>query len=193
MPTLAAIALALIAAAITPGPNNFIVMRAASAQLRDALPAIGGILIGSLLVLAIAGLGLGTAFASMPRLRDLAAIAGAAYLAWLGLRLILPRTAGGPESGLPRHWAALIAFQLANPKGWIMMLTLVAALPADAAHSHWVRLIPLVIAIPGLCLLLWALFGRALGRLLQNERARRAVDRVFGLLLIVSAGSLLPF
>jgi len=78
----------LCVAAITPGPNNLVVLRAAGhAGLRGAMPAIVGIVCGGLLLLAVMALGAGAAFATHPPLRRWAGAIGALYLVWLGVSL----------------------------------------------------------------------------------------------------------
>jgi threonine/homoserine/homoserine lactone efflux protein len=191
MDTLPAAAGLLTVAAITPGPNNLVVMHAGAVRLRDALPAVGGIVCGGLLVLGLVGTGIGATLSAWPSLRRLATILGAAYLAWLGLRMALRGPAAATAAALPHGFVALAVFQLANPKTWVMMLTIVAAIPSDRATTTWLWLAPLAVAIPIPCLLLWAVFGRALTLRLGDGRARARVDRALGLLLVACAAALL--
>jgi threonine/homoserine/homoserine lactone efflux protein len=87
---------AIAAAALTPGPNNFVVMRtAARGGLAAALPAIAGVVLGSLALLALVVAGAGAAFDAVPHLRAALAIAGCLYLVWLGARLLR----GGADGG----------------------------------------------------------------------------------------------
>jgi threonine/homoserine/homoserine lactone efflux protein len=87
-------------AAITPGPNNLIVLRAAARDgLAGAMPAIAGIVTGGLAVLAIAVIAATAALATEPFLHVVVGLAGAGYLAWLGIGLI--RDAGRPRSASP--------------------------------------------------------------------------------------------
>ncbi|MGB5853224.1 MAG: LysE family transporter, partial [Rhodanobacter sp.] len=78
----------LCVAAITPGPNNLVILRAAGAAgVRRTLPMIAGVVLGSVLLLALAALGTASAFAALPWLRRGTALAGALYLAWMGASL----------------------------------------------------------------------------------------------------------
>jgi len=87
---------AIAAAALTPGPNNFVVMRtAARGGLAAALPAIAGVVLGSLALLALIVAGTGAAFDAVPHLRAALAIAGCLYLVYLGARLMR----GGSDKG----------------------------------------------------------------------------------------------
>jgi len=177
-------------AAVTPGPNNLIVLRTASRLgVARTLPAIVGVVLGGLAVLVVAAVVTGPALEA-PGIRRAAGLVGCAYLAWLGLRLI--QRAGCAEEasgsrGLPAaSVSGLFAFQFVNPKSWVMVVTAIGAMPVDGAWSRW----PLAVAftaIPAACLLLWAITGAALARLLAHPRVAQWVDRTLGGLLIATA------
>jgi threonine/homoserine/homoserine lactone efflux protein len=193
-PLLAACGL-LCVAAITPGPNNLVVLRAAGhAGLRGALPAIVGIVCGGLLLLAVVALGAGAAFATHPPLRRWAGAIGALYLIWLGASLcaagVAPRYAAATSAALPAGTLGLIGFQFLNPKSWVIVLTALAAVPATGLRDY-LPLAGLFVLIPTLCLLLWAALGAWLARWLVRPTVRRAVDSVMGALLIACAFLLL--
>jgi threonine/homoserine/homoserine lactone efflux protein len=182
-------------AAITPGPNNLVVLRAAGhAGLRGALPAIAGIVCGGLLLLAVTALGAGAVFAAHPPLRRLAGAIGALYLIWLGLSLcaagVAPRHAAATSTALPAGSLGLIGFQFLNPKSWVIVLTVLAAMPVTGLRDC-LPLAGLFVLIPTLCLLLWAALGAWLARWLVRPRVRRGVDIVMGALLVACAFLLL--
>lgn len=187
-----AIATLLLVAAATPGPNTLVVLRtAAAAGFARALPAIGGIVLGGLALLALVVAGPGAALGEWPALRMPIAAGGALYLAWLGLRLVRAGSSGRGQSALPAGVGGLFVFQFLNPKGWLMLLTAVAASPAHGALATFTGLAPLVAGIPAICLLLWAALGRLLARWLDRPGVRRWTDRVLGALLLASAVPLL--
>jgi threonine/homoserine/homoserine lactone efflux protein len=188
MTSVVAIGTLLLVAAITPGPNNLVIMRtAAHAGFARALPAVAGVVSGGLMLLAVVVTGLGTAFAAWPWLRLMVAVGGALYLAWLGGNLALARGDNGRETLLPAGVSGLFGFQFLNPKGWVMVLTVVAALPAGGAIDRFLHLAPLFVCIPTCCLLLWAALGSALSRSLARPMVRLWTDRVLGALLVASA------
>jgi threonine/homoserine/homoserine lactone efflux protein len=188
--TMLAVAGLVTAGAITPGPNNFIVLRAASRQgVAGALPAIAGVVLGGLGLLAVVAGGGLALFASFPGLRQALVIAGALYLAGLGFALVLasfrePAKARASAGG-PAGLASLAAFQFANPKAWILAMTATAAMP-PGAHGL-AQLAGLFVAIPVACLLLWALGGALLQRALERPRARAGFERAMGALLLASS------
>lgn len=187
MSPLFAISGLLLVAAITPGPNNLVVMHAAMPGVRRALPAIAGVLLGGVAMLALVDIGLGTLLIHWPMLRLLTATGGAAYLAWLGWTLA--RAAGNTrgDTPLPSGLAGLFGFQFLNPKAWVMLLTVTAALPAPGPWPAFAQLAPLFVVISGLCLLIWAVAGHALARHVARSSTRAWIDRALGALLLASA------
>jgi len=179
-------------AAITPGPNNLVILHAAgTAGVRRALPMIAGVVLGGLLLLAVTALGAAAVFAALPPLRRWTAVAGALYLAWLGASLCVaalsPRPGPTPTPRLPAGALGLIGFQFLNPKSWLLVLTVFAAMPATAAHDY-LLLSAMFVLIPAPCLLLWATLGASLARwLARRPAARRGVDVASGALLLACA------
>jgi len=187
----------LCIAAITPGPNNLVVLRAAGrAGVRGAMPAILGIVLGGLSLLAVMMLGAGTVFASHPPLRQWIGLGGSLYLVWLGMSLCagginpLKTSTTAREPPLPAGTLGLIGFQFLNPKSWVMVLTALATLPANAVRDY-LPLAGLFVLIPTSCLLLWAALGAWLARWLLRPTVRRSTDILMGALLIACAGLLL--
>lgn len=185
----------LFAAAITPGPNNLVVLReSARGSPRAAAGAIGSIVLGGLALLAVVAAGAGKMLATHAALRTGLAAAGAIYMAWLGLCLLGARTRpvspGRAGAALPAGALGLFGFQFLNPKGWVMVLTLVAAWPATNLPGY-LPLALLFVAIPSGCLLLWSLAGRLLAAHMARPRSRRRIDAAMGALLLASAALLL--
>ncbi len=187
----------LCVAAITPGPNNLVVLRASSqGGVRAALSTIAGIVLGGLLLLAVIAFGTGPLFMARPGWQRAVAAAGAIYLAWLGVAMLrsglAARHAVTPIAGppLPAGVAGLVGFQFLNPKSWVMVLTALAALPPDGLHSY-VTLAAMFVLIPTPCLLLWAALGAALSQWMDRPAIRRGVDVAMGTLLVGCAGLLL--
>ena len=188
MSPLLPIAMFLLVATITPGPNNLVVMRTAARDgWTGALPAVAGIVSGGLVLLAIVIAGAGRAFSEWPWLRVVVEAGGALYLVWLGVRLFAAAGMDGDSTALPAGLGGLFAFQFLNPKGWVMVLTAMAALPATAAMDTFLQLAPLFICIPVPGLLLWAGLGGAMASRLARPVVRRWTDRLLGALLILAA------
>jgi threonine/homoserine/homoserine lactone efflux protein len=185
METLLPVTGVLTAAAITPGPNNTIVMQAGARGLAHAAAPIAGVVAGSLLLLAMVWAGLAGALAASPWASVALAVCGAIYLAWLGARMVVHAGAEAERHGLlPSSLIGVAGFQLLNPKAWVLVTTAAAAMSGE---SGIFLLAPLMVLITSACLLLWALAGAALARSLADPRARCWLDRAMGAALILSA------
>jgi len=181
----------LVIASITPGPNNFIVFRTAMTGSRtDVALAIGGVVIGGLALFAAVSAGLGAVRAQVPFAATAMAVAGAAYIAWLGATLIAKSGAAqsADATGLPTGPVAIAIFQVLNPKAWALISTLAAA--AAAADLTPAIIMAAIIIVWSSCLTLWAGAGALLAQHLADPAHRRRIDIVLGILLIATAAGL---
>jgi threonine/homoserine/homoserine lactone efflux protein len=175
---------------ITPGPNN-VMLTASGANfgLRRTLPHMLGICCGFALQLLAVCAGLGAIFSRWPHLQDGLRWVGAAYLVWLGWRLLQPAQADGRQAPRPLTFLEAAAFQFLNPKAWVMNLTaatlfLPRELGAAAAAAY---MLVWGVLIPAPCVLVWALFGTSLRALLTRPRGRLAFNSTMALALGVTA------
>ena len=177
----------------TPGPNN-VMLTASGAHFgyRASMPAILGIISGTTLQTALACVGLGALFAALPALQQLLRVAGALTMLWLAWRLAGSAAWHGQA---PRRvgYAQAMGFQAVNPKSWIKALTIGSVFmppgiePLSGALQ--VSAVGALIALP--CISMWALFGVAIGRLLTDERRRRAFNVMMAAALALLALMLL--
>jgi len=183
----------LVIAAVTPGPNNIVVMDLAARRgVTAALPAIGGVVAGGTAALLLAHFGLGAVLATHPRVAGYATALGAAYLGWLGARLFLraPRPDETSNSLIPHgSFGALAAFQLCNPKCWVLVIAVSSAAARGAVPLAFV--LTAFVFASAACLSLWAALGREMSRLLARPRLARRFNQVLGLALVASAGAML--
>jgi threonine/homoserine/homoserine lactone efflux protein len=180
----------LLAATVTPGPNNLLMLRIALEHgLRAVLAPATGVVLGGIAMLLLSCAGLARAFAAYPWLRAATAICGAGCVMWLGVRLICGsgtaaraplRSASGSAPALLR----MFLLQFVNPKSWLLVLTMSAA--AGAASVSLATLIVLFIVIPYGCLALWAVGGSLAAGLLHDTRVRVRFERSSGALLALS-------
>jgi threonine/homoserine/homoserine lactone efflux protein len=179
----------LVASAITPGPNNFIVMEAgARGGLSSAGRVTAGVLLGSLFLLACVLAGMDAALSRFARLPVVLAVLGGSYLAWLGVSMILrshrPVDQAHRAGRLPTSILGVAAFQVANPKAWLLVTT--AAATVSSVSGAIQLAVSLVIVSAG-CLSVWAAAGASASRWLARPRFRAGFDRAMGVLLSVSA------
>jgi threonine/homoserine/homoserine lactone efflux protein len=185
-----AIVLLLLAATVTPGPNNLLMLRIGLEHgLRAVLAPATGVVLGGVAMLLLSCAGLARAFAAHPWLRAATAICGAGCVMGLGVRLICgsgtaARAPVRSATGSARDLLRMFLFQFVNPKSWLLVLTITAA--ASAASVSLATLIALFIVIPYGCLALWAGGGSLAAGLLHDTRARVRFERSTGALLALS-------
>ena len=186
-----AAALALIA---TPGQDMLYVVARSLAQgrLAGVLSALG-VCLGILVHTGLAALGVGAILQASETLFTAVKLAGAAYLVYLGVRMLLARhPAAGVATGGERRshgalvWQGLLS-NVTNPK---MMLFFFAFLPqfVDTASAHPTRtLLELGVLYALLALPIKAGVGLAagtLGRRLLRGAAAAWIGRVGGSVLV---------
>lgn len=177
----------LAVASLTPGPNTILVMRAAAISRSAVARIIAGVLTGSLLLLALVSAGVDAIVTRVPGLMKFLAISGSVWLMWFGARLAWPARDSNsmPSPSLQRiSITGVAAFQLANPKASLLVMTAVATLPTTSGPKV---LALLIILICGASLLLWSAAGVVIERHLASPTARRWFDRTMGVALAVSA------
>jgi len=175
---------------ITPGPNN-VMLTASGANygFRRTLPHLCGVTIGHTAQTVAVCAGLGAIFLRWPGLQSALQWLGAAYLVYMGWRLLGsgdPQSAG---SARPITFLEAAAFQLLNPKAWVMSFTTASLfMPRDMgllAGCAYVAAMLLVINSP--CVTLWALFGSSLRAHLLRPARRVAFNAVMALALAGTA------
>ena len=171
---------------ITPGPNN-VMLTASGANFgfRRTVPHLFGISMGCAVQLIAACAGLGALFHHWPVLQTVLQWAGAAYLVYMGWKLLFSGELREGHASEPVSFLQAAAFQFVNPKAWVMALTPVALfLPADmslpVACSYLVAML-VIINLP--CITVWAVFGSSLRGLLTRRAARLAFNIVMALAL----------
>jgi threonine/homoserine/homoserine lactone efflux protein len=164
---------------ITPGPNNVMLTASgASFGFRRTVPHMLGISAGCAVQLIAVCLGLGALFTRWPILQTLLQWAGAAYLLWLGWKLLRSGEVADGATSQPITFLQAAAFQFVNPKAWVMSLSAVSLfMPRDMGivpATTYLLGMMLLINLP--CIGVWALFGSSLRGLLKRRPARLAFN-----------------
>ena len=181
----------MVVAAVTPGPNNFIILSlgSSSGALATVRPILG-VLLGSVAMFLAVWFAADFFLANLPRFRFAIGLIGCVYLVWLGLKLIRSAGHGGQSQGssLPRGVLPLAFLQVVNPKTWMFT---VAVVGAGVAREDDLLDLPLLLVaimmVMGGCMALWAGAGAALASHLEKEGVRTWFDRLMGAALVVSA------
>ncbi len=171
---------------ITPGPNNVMLTASgATFGFRRTIPHILGISAGCGVQLIAVCAGLGAMFARWPDLQAGLRWIGAAYLLYLGVRLLGSGPAGTRASTRPVTFPEAAVFQFLNPKAWVMTLTAATLfLPHELgvlAAGVYMLAIMVVMNMP--CIAVWALFGSSLRRFLERPASRMGFNAAMAVAL----------
>lgn len=185
---------ATVVIAATPGPNMLLVMTSSvRAGFKRSFLTMAGCLTGVVSMIALSALGLASFLQAAPRAFGALKLGGAAYLAYLGVRMWTGahEAQQGPalEKGLYRQG---LLVSLSNPKA---ILFAAAFLPqfidADKPRGpQFLALVVLFAVIEVSCYLAYALGGRTVARLLARPAVRLWFDRCAGALFVLFAGLL---
>lgn len=165
---------------ITPGPNN--IMLAASGTrfgFAQTLPHMSGVVVGFVFLTFLVGAGAGSLFTLYPQLREILKLLGSAYLLYLAWRLWQASAPDDNARSRPLRWIEAAGFQFLNPKAWLMAISAVSVFTL-AGNAYWISLAVIcgVFFLSG-CMTssVWAAFGAAIRRLVENPRALIIVNR----------------
>lgn len=188
---------------IMPGLDTALVLRSAITLGRSrAFATALGILSGVLVWGVAAAVGASAVLTASRLLYDALRLAGAGYLAWLGIGMIRRvieergRTGAGEaadgaettaaEATWVRCWARGVGTSLLNPKnGVFYMAMLPQFIPADAPHLLMGVLLATVHDLEGLVWFSALIFGtRLVRRWLNRASVRRGIDAITGTVLV---------
>lgn len=217
---LAAFTLVTATTSLVPGPQMlFVLTQAAWRGPRAGLGALAGLQLGNLTWFVMAGLGLGTLASAAPQAFTLLAVAGAAYLAWLGLQVIRHAHQTGPEStdhaapacptpaavGSPASAStgarsgtssgglrASLVVALSNPKSLVYVLALLP--PFVDPHQPVAPQLAVLAAVAIACDVLvgsaYVAAGSHLAAAMQRPALRVRLDRAVGCVFIAIAAGI---
>jgi threonine/homoserine/homoserine lactone efflux protein len=177
---------------LSPGPDFLLILRnSLGPTARRGLGTAAGIALG--LAVQVTAISLGFAALPAPAMRALQ-LAGAAYLAYLGLRALCARTTAANTAPEPAVHGARSGFvdglvcNLTNPKAFLFFVGLFAQVLPPGTSLGWRIALPVTIVVHGATL--WTLIVLALRAPLvaaQLHRAQHWLPRVFGLALLALA------
>lgn len=188
---LPAIAAYAFVTTITPGPNNAMLLASGlTFGFRRTGPHLLGIAFGFAAMVVAVGLGAGELFKVIPYLHEVLRVVATLYLLYLAWRIAraTPADGGVGAAVQPLSFLQAAAFQWVNPKAWIMAVGAISTYTVPGAFTASVLLIALAyLLIGGPCIALWAGFGSAMRRLMNDPRRVRRINLGMALLLVASA------
>lgn len=186
-------AVALAALAVSPGPGVLATVGAAiSGGLRSAGPLIIGIVLGDILFLVLAILGLWYVAESLGAFFVIVRIAGGSYLIWVGVRLLIAPSADpnlpervGATTGI-RSIASGLGITLANPKAILFYLGFLPTFIDLSALTFFDVLVAVVVVsiVISSVLAAYACAGAQARRMLGGGCAARHLHRVSGVVMV---------
>jgi homoserine/homoserine lactone efflux protein len=189
--TYAAYAAICLVATIVPGPTNMMILANGMRHgVRAGLLNVGGTLVGLAVMITISGLGLASLIALAGRWFDFLKLAGAAYLCWIGWRMIRDPGTSVEDTGSPSPRRGFflqgLLVSLSNPKQLLFFGALLPQFVDPAGNQLWQMVVFGGTAIV-FCVLSdgsYALVAGHVGRRL-NAAARRTIGRIGGGVLIL--------
>ncbi len=190
-----------LAAIATPGPTVLLALSNGSRRgVRGALPGMFGAMLSDFVLVGAVALGLGALLAASEFWFSMLKWVGAAYLAWLGIRMLRSKggsferpaegAAAAPGSGRQVFFKSFLV-AVTNPKGYLFCSALLPQF-IDPASPQGVQYAIIAVLFAGLdmaVMLVYAFVGAKAMQLL-TARAARWIDRTCGAMLLALAGSL---
>ena len=194
---LAAFAAVTALTSLVPGPSMlFVLSQTAWRRARGGVAALAGLQVGYIGWWLLAGLGLDTVLRAAPLAFRLLTLAGAAYLAWLGIQAW--RSAGGdgvaeaPPRRISHHaFRDGILVALSNPKS---LVYIVALLPPflDSRQALAPQLVVLAVLAMAIDIAIGAVYigaGSRLAAAMARPALRAGIERGVGAIFIALAAA----
>ncbi|MEW6705185.1 MAG: leucine efflux protein LeuE [Pseudomonadota bacterium] len=186
-----AFVVAVIVFLAIPGPGNLaLITSTGKGGLRGGFAATAGVIAGDQVLMWLAVAGVATLLQASPALFAAVQWLGAAYLAWLGLRMILAQPGDAPVIRiLPRHYfRQALTITLLNPKAIVFYMAFFPLFVDPAQHRGLVTFGFMAATIAVLTFAYAAavvlLTSRLADRMRASPRAGRVLNRVAGSLLV---------
>ena len=174
-----------------PGPGTFALLTSTGkGGFRAGAAATAGVIVGDQVLLWLAVAGVAALLAAHPVLFRGVQYLGAAYLAWIGLRLLTAKEgAAAPIRIEPRHYARqAFLITLLNPKAIVFYMAFFPLFIDPATHRGAVTFATMAATIAAItavyCLLLCAFANAVSARVRAHRRIARALERLAGVFLI---------
>ena len=174
-----------------PGPGTFALLTSTGhGGVRGGAGATLGVILGDQVLLWLAVAGVAALLAANPAVFRLVQYGGAAYLGWIGLRLILAKPgAPSPVRIKPRHYARQAFFiTLLNPKAIVFYMAFFPLFINPAHHRGLLTFVAMAVTIALITaaygLLLCAFANAVSAQVRAHRRLAQALQKLAGVCLI---------
>ena len=174
-----------------PGPGTFtLIGSTGKGGFRAGVAATAGVILGDQVLLWLAVAGVAALLAAHPAVFKSVQYLGAAYLAWMGLKLLFDKPGSNNPVRIEAHHYARQAFLITmlNPKAIVFYMAFFPLFIDPATHrgaltySAMAVTIALITAV--YCLLLCAFASAVTAQVRAHRRLARALERLAGLFLV---------
>lgn len=174
-----------------PGPGTFALLTStAKGGFRAGAAATLGLIVGDQVLLWLAVAGVAALLAAHPVLFKAVQYAGAAYLAWIGLKLLFAKDGdASPIRIEPRQYARQAFFiTLLNPKAIVFYMAFFPLFIDPATHRGLVTFGAMAATIAAItavyCLTLCAFANAVSAQVRAHRRVAKALEKLAGVFLI---------
>ena len=174
-----------------PGPGTFALLTSTSqGGFRAGAAATFGLIAGDQVLMWLAVAGVAALLAAHPMVFRGVQYLGAAYLAWVGLRLIFAKPGKGlPVRIEPRHYARqAFLITLLNPKAIVFYMAFFPLFIDPAAHRGAITFAAMALTIATItavyCLTLCAFAQALTDKVRSHRKAGRLLERLAGVFLL---------
>ena len=175
-----------------PGPGTFALLTSTGkGGLRAGAAATAGLIVGDQILLWLAVAGVAAVLAAHPAWFRAVQYLGAAYLGWVGLRLLWARGEGStsPVRIQPRHYLRqALLITLLNPKAIVFYMAFFPLFIDPAMHRGMPTFMTMALTVAALtalyCLLLCTFAQAVSHRVRAHRRLARVLQRIAALFLI---------
>jgi threonine/homoserine/homoserine lactone efflux protein len=186
-----AFCLAILIFLALPGPGTFALLTATGkGGLRAGAAATLGVILGDQVLMWAAAAGVAALMVAWPTLFHLVQIAGAAYLAWMGFKLIRAKPGSAPvvDMSSGRYLRQALLITLLNPKAIVFYMAFFPLFIDPATHRGFVTFAAMAVTIAVItavyCISLCSLAHVLAEKLRANRRLVVALERLAGFALI---------
>ncbi|MFM2068477.1 MAG: leucine efflux protein LeuE [Pseudomonadota bacterium] len=174
-----------------PGPGTFALLTATGKSgLRGGAAATLGVILGDQVLLWAAAAGVAALMLAWPTLFHAVQYAGAAYLAWIGLKLLRARPGGTPvvDMSSGRYLRQALLITLLNPKAIVFYMAFFPLFIDPARHRGVITFAAMAVTIAVItavyCLTLCSVAQALAAKLRAHRRVAVALERLAGFALI---------
>ncbi len=186
-----AFVVAIIVFLAIPGPGNLaLITSTGKGGPRAGLSATAGLIAGDQVLMWLAVAGVAALLQTHPAAFHAVQWLGAAYLGWLGLRMLTAKPGQPPVLNIrPRHYARqAFLITLLNPKAIVFYMAFFPLFVDPARHQGLLTFGVMAATIAGLtllyCVVVMLLTHRLAERLRANPMIRRVMEKLAGVFLV---------